>query len=170
VGGSTWRRACRARPGGALKIVDPTDKSVRTTPLARIHPAAAAPRLTGAACPACPKELYRPVCSYFRARKNACWKPVASWLQRFSAVAQTRQLSHTACSLSFAYFNARIFTTIKTRVRRGHLKWHFPVASARCQAVALPNFCAAGTFFCTTARSRHQFDALSASKSLGPQD
>ena len=105
------------------------------------------------------KQLYRPV-----------YAATLGLLAGFSAVAQTRQLSHTACSLSFAYFNARIFTTIKTRVRRGHLKWHFPVASARCQAVALPNFCAAGTFFCTTARSRHQFDALSASKSLGAQD
>jgi hypothetical protein len=71
------------------------------------------------------KQLYRPVCSYWL-------------LAGFSAVAQTCQLSHTACSLSFAYFNARIFTTIKTRVRRGHLKWHFLVASARCQAVVLP--------------------------------
>ena len=63
-------------------------------------------------------------------------------LAGFSAVAQTRQLSHTACSLSFAYFNARIFTTTKTRVRRGHLKWHFPVASARCQAEGRTNFIA----------------------------
>ena len=81
------------------------------------------------------KQLYRPVCSYFRARKNRL-------LAGFSAVAQTRQLSHTACSLSFAYFNARIFMTIKTRVRRGHLKWHFPVASARCQAEGRTNFIA----------------------------
>ena len=105
------------------------------------------------------KQLYRPVCSYFRARKNRL-------LAGFSAVAQTRQLSHTACSLSFAYFNARIFTTTKTRVRRGHLKWHFPVASARCQAVVLPKALLApqATFLCATARSRHQFDALSASK------
>ena len=29
-----------AQVGGALKIVDPTDKSVRATPLARIHPKA----------------------------------------------------------------------------------------------------------------------------------
>ena len=83
------------------------------------------------------KQLYRPV-----------YAATLGLLAGFSAVAQTRQLSHTACSLSFAYFNARIFTTIKTRVRRGHLKWHFPVASARCQAVALPFLRRRQTFFC----------------------
>jgi hypothetical protein len=80
------------------------------------------------------KQLYRPVCSHSIPEKCLL---VNQLLAGFSAVAQTRQLSHTACSLSFAYFNARSYMTTKTRVRRGHLKRHFPVATARCQAVVL---------------------------------
>jgi hypothetical protein len=39
--------------------------------------------------------------------------------------------------------------TMKTRVRRGHRKRHFPVATAHCQAVVLPkaNFAPHAFFF-----------------------
>jgi hypothetical protein len=61
------------------------------------------------------KQLYRPVCSHSSPEKCLL---VNRLLAGFSAVAQNRQLSHTACSLSFAYFNARSYMTTKARVRR----------------------------------------------------
>jgi hypothetical protein len=60
-------------------------------------------------------------------------------LAGFSAVAQTRQLSHTACSLSFAYFNAR-----------NHMTFYSPFSTLPIQKkskekndrpLSLPSFC-----------------------------
>jgi hypothetical protein len=72
-------------------------------------------------------------------------------LAGFSAVAQTRQLSHTACSLSFAYFNARIFTTYDNQnscaQRTSQVAFPGRLCTLPGGGLAEGDFCAAGRQF-----------------------
>jgi hypothetical protein len=112
------------------------------------------------------KQLHRPVglCSHSRARKNACWKPVASWLQRGST-------NSSAITHSLFPFIRLLIQRTKLYDNENCCAKRTPEAAFSGRHCALPGgglaeskFCAAGNLFCATARSRHQFDALSASK------